>query len=171
MPFSLFQLSHQQMTDIAHSRRPTGLASSIEDESLPPTFVASRSLAQIAQGKSAYWCATFLIIRNADNTIVGGCGFKDEPIAGRVEIGYGIAPACRRQGAASHAVAALMALAYAGGATEVLAEILPDNFASAELARRLGFIDTGTRLDEEDDTVVLWVASKITKVKSVATRD
>jgi ribosomal-protein-alanine N-acetyltransferase len=165
MPFSLIQLSHQQMADIAHSRRPTGLTSSIEDESLPPTFVANRSLAQIAQGKSAYWCATFLIVRNADNTIVGGCGFKDEPIASRVEIGYGIAPTCRRQGAASQAVTLLLQLAYAGGATEVLAEILPDNFASIEVVRRLGFIDTGTRIDEEGETVVLWIASNGARVK------
>ena len=162
MPFSLKQLSSEQMADIAQSCRPTGLGSTIEKESLPPPFVASRSLAQIAQGKSAYWCATFLIFRNADNTVVGGCGFKDEPIEGRVEIGYGIAPSCRRQGAASRAVAALLQLAYAGGASEVLAEILPDNFASAEVVRRLGFIDTGTRIDEEGETVVLWVASRDT---------
>lgn len=160
MPYSLIQLSCEQTTDIAQSRHPTGLASTIEDEALPPPFVAHRSLAQIAQAKSAYWCATFLIIRNADNTVIGGCGFKSEPIAGRVEIGYGIAPSCRRQGAASQAVTALLALAYAGGATEILAEILPDNFASAEVVRRLGFIDKGRRVDEAGDLVVLWVASK-----------
>lgn len=165
MPFSLKQLSHEQMTDIAQERLSTRLTSIIEDDSLPPPFVAFRSLAQIAQGKSVYWCATFLVIRNADNTVVGGCGFKDEPIAGRVEIGYGIAPTCRRQGAASYAVAALLALAYAGGATEVIAEVLPDNVASSEVVRRLGFINTGKRVDEEGETVVLWFASNGTRVK------
>jgi ribosomal-protein-alanine N-acetyltransferase len=160
MPFLLMQLSGRQMADIAQSCRPTGLALTIADESLPPPFVASRSLAQIAQGKSEYWCSTYLIIRDTDKTVVGGCGFKNEPTAGRVEIGYGIAPSCRRQGAATQAVAALLKLAYAGGANEVLAEVLPDNFASAEVVRRLGFVDTGRRVDEEGETVVLWVAAR-----------
>ena len=133
---------------------------SLEEDALPPPFVVTRSLAQIAEGKSPYWCATFLIVRNEDNTIVGGCGFKNEPIANRVEIGYGIAPSCRRQGAASQAISKLLTLAYAGDAAEVLAEVLPENFASAEVVRRLGFIDTGRRVDEAGETVVLWVASK-----------
>jgi ribosomal-protein-alanine N-acetyltransferase len=160
MSFSLIQLSCEQMADIAQARSPAGLTATIEDDALPPAFVVIRSLAQIAQGKSEYWCATFLIIRDEDNTIVGGCGFKNEAIANRVEIGYGIAPSCRRQGAASQAVSALLKLAFAGGATEVLAEVLPENFASTEVVRRLGFIDTGRRVDEAGDTLVLWLASK-----------
>ena len=148
------------MADIAQSRQPRALTAAIEEDALPPPFVVTRSLAQIAEGKSTYWCATFLIVRNEDNTIVGGCGFKNEPIANRVEIGYGIAPSCRRQGAASQAISKLLTLAYAGGAAEVLAEVLPENFASAEVVRRLGFIDTGWRVDEAGETVVLWVALK-----------
>ena len=39
-----------------------------------------------------------------DHKIVGSCGFKGEPVAGRVDVGYGIAPACRGQGTAAAAV-------------------------------------------------------------------
>ena len=159
MPFSLIQLSREQMFDIAESRLPVGTLSMVQEDALPPPFVAKRSLLQIAEGKSEYWCGTFLIIRNADPCVVGGCGFKNEPKAGRVEIGYGVSPRFRRQGAATEAVIALLRLAFAGGATEVLAEVSPENLASTQVVRRLGFIDSGTRVDEENETVVLWVVS------------
>jgi RimJ/RimL family protein N-acetyltransferase len=159
MSFFLLQLSREQIADIAQSRMPAGIISSIEEDALPPQFIASRSLAQLADGKPDYWCCTFLICRIADNCVVGACGFKNEPTAGRVEIGYGVSPVCRKQGAATEAVSALLKLAYAGGAIEVLAEINPENPASTKVVRRLGFINTGIRVDEENETVVLWVAS------------
>jgi ribosomal-protein-alanine N-acetyltransferase len=158
MGYTLVQLSREQMIDLADSRGPAGVASGMEAGALPPSFVPKRSLAQMAEGKSEYWCGTFLIIRNADQCVVGACGFKNEPQAGRVEIGYGVSPACRRQGAATEAVDALLKLAFAGGATEVLAEVSPDNLASTKVVRKLGFTEIGSRVDEEGETVVLWVA-------------
>lgn len=160
MPYTLVQLSREQMMDLAESRVPAGMASRLEEGALPPSFVAKRSLAQMAEGTSEYWCGTFLIVRGADRRVVGACGFKNEPRAGRVEIGYGVSPACRRQGAAAEAVDALLKLAFAGGATEVLAEVSPDNLASTNVVRRLGFTEIGTRVDEEGESVVLWVASR-----------
>lgn len=158
MPYTLVQLSREQMIDLAESRMPAGVASGLEEDALPPSFVARRSVAQMAEGKSEYWCRAFLIVRNADQRVVGACGFKNEPRAGRVEIGYGVSPACRRQGAATEAVDALLKLAFAGGATEVLAEVSPDNLASTKVVRKLGFIEIGTRVDEQNETVVLWLA-------------
>jgi RimJ/RimL family protein N-acetyltransferase len=157
--FSLLRLSHAQTIDIAESRVPEALQVSVAEDSLPPDFIGRTALEQRSAGKSAYWCAAFLIVRDADQLVVGSCCFKDEPRNGRVEIGYGISPAYRRQGAATDTVLALLKLAIDGGAKEVLAEVSPENFASTGLVRKLGFADAGSRVDDDNESVVQWVAS------------
>jgi [ribosomal protein S5]-alanine N-acetyltransferase len=158
MHFSLIRLSREQTVAIAESRVPDELDARIAAESLPPDFIGRTALEQWSAGKSAHWCAVFLIVRNVDRLIVGSCCFKDEPHHGRVEIGYGISPAHRRQGAATDALSAMLKLASAGGAKEVLAEVSPENLASTILVRRLGFVDAGRRVDEDHETIVQWVA-------------
>lgn len=159
MHFSLLRLSRDQTVAIAESRVPELPDTHIAADSLPPDFIGITALAQWSAGKSATWCAVFLIVRDIDRLVVGSCCFKDEPHDGRVEIGYGISTEYRRQGAATDAVSALVTLAYAGGATEVLAEVSPENLASTNLVRSLGFVDTGRRVDEDGETVVQWVAT------------
>jgi [ribosomal protein S5]-alanine N-acetyltransferase len=156
--FTLQPLTHQQLCHLAESRIPPELESRVAGGALPPAFVAARSLAQLAEGKSELWCSTFLIVRGADSRVVGGCGFKNEPKTRRVEIGYGVSEACRRQGAASAAVRALLKLAFSNGATEVLAEILPLNAASVAVVEKLGFKNTGVRVTEDNETHNLWLA-------------
>ncbi|MBC7602761.1 MAG: GNAT family N-acetyltransferase, partial [Ramlibacter sp.] len=156
--YSLLKLSHEQTVDIAQAHAPSNLAGRIAAEALPPPRVGQRALLRLADGKSPYWCAIFLIVRNADDVVVGSCCFKNEPQDGRVEIGYGIAPECRRQGAARAAVLTLLQLAGAASATAVLAQVNPENVASACVVRGAGFIDTGTREDELGETVTHWVA-------------
>jgi RimJ/RimL family protein N-acetyltransferase len=158
MPFSLLQLSREELLECADSRLPAALASRVEVGALPPSFVAARALKLIAEGKSEFWCNTFLIVRHRDQRIIGGCGFKNAPKDGRVEIGYGVSPDSRGQGAATAAVGLLLQLAFGSGVREVLAEVTPDNLASAKVVRKLGFVSTGTRVDEEGQVVVQWVA-------------
>jgi [ribosomal protein S5]-alanine N-acetyltransferase len=158
VPFTLQPLTVQQLCHLAESRIPPELESRAAKGALPPAFVAARSLAQLAEGKSEFWCSTFLIVRDTDNQVVGGCGFKNEPKAGRVEIGYGVSAECRRQGAASAAVRALLKLAFPNGVTEVLAEILPLNTASAAVVEKLGFKSAGTRVAEDNETLIQWLA-------------
>jgi RimJ/RimL family protein N-acetyltransferase len=158
MSFSLLQLSREQLLECADSRLPAALASRVEEGALPPSFVAARALKLVAEGKAEFWCNTFLIVRNHDQRVIGGCGFKDAPKDGRVEIGYGVSPGCRGQGAATAAVGLLLRLAFGRGVREVFAEVTPDNLASARVVRKLGFVGTGTRVDEENQVVVQWVA-------------
>jgi [ribosomal protein S5]-alanine N-acetyltransferase len=158
MHFSLLRLSQEQAIDIAASRVPENLEVNIAENSLPPDFIGKAALDQIAEGKSPYWSAVFLIVRSHDKLVVGSCCFKDAPRNGRVEIGYGISPTFRRQGAATNAVSELLHLAGAGGAKEVLAEVSPDNLESTGLVSKLRFVQTGTRVDEDNETVVQWVA-------------
>ncbi len=159
MPFSLLQLSREELLECADARLPAALASRVEEGALPPSFVAARALKLIADGKAEFWCNTFLIVRNRDQRIIGGCGFKDAPKDGRVEIGYGVSPGNRGQGAATAAVGLLLQLAFGTGVREVFAEVAPDNLASAKVVRKLGFVNIGTRVDEEDQLVVQWVAN------------
>jgi RimJ/RimL family protein N-acetyltransferase len=155
--FSLLQLSREELLELADSRIPASLASRVEAKALPPAFVARRSLELVAEGKSEFWCNTFLIVQNSSGRIIGGCGFKDEPKDGRVEIGYGVAPNSRGQGGATAAVKLLVKLALTGGAREVLAEVTPENLASTRVVQKLDFTNTGTRLDEDNDIVVQWI--------------
>jgi ribosomal-protein-alanine N-acetyltransferase len=160
MSFTLHPLSYQQLLALAASQIPKEFASRAADGGLPPDFVATRALTQLQAGKSAFWCSTFIISRDADQIIVGSCGFKHEPQAGRVEIGYSISSDFRRQGIASTMLTVLLELAFAHGATEVLAEILPTNTASIATVKKAGFKNIGTRIDEDNETVQQWIAIK-----------
>jgi RimJ/RimL family protein N-acetyltransferase len=157
MRYSLIRLSHDQTVDIAESRVPANLQASIAEESLPPDFIGRTALEQLSEGKSSYWCAVFLIVQNLDRLVVGSCCFKDEPRNGRVEIGYGISPKFRRRGAAAESVMSLVELAFTGGAVEVLAEVSPENVESTGLMRKVGFVSSGTRIDEDNEVVVQWL--------------
>jgi [ribosomal protein S5]-alanine N-acetyltransferase len=155
--FSLRPLSKEELIELADARIPASLASLAQVDALAPSFVARRALDLLAEGKSAYWCSTFLIVQDSTGKIVGSCGFKNEPRDGRVEIGYGVSANSRGQGAATTAVKQLLELAIIGGAREVLAEVVPENAASTRVVQKLGFVNRGTRVDEDEDIVVQWV--------------
>ena len=90
MTFSLLQLSKLALEALAASRVPDGLENRAAPDSMPPAFVASRSLKLAAAGHPVPWSTTFLIVNDEDNKVVGGCGFKTAPNNGRVEVGYGV---------------------------------------------------------------------------------
>ena len=156
MTFSLLQLSNTALEALAASRIPEGLEDRAEPESMPPAFVATRSLELAAAGHPAPWSTTFLIVNNEDTRIVGGCGFKAAPINGRVEVGYGVSPARLGKGAATAALKLLLDKAFEAGATEVLAEVAPTNHASTRVVQKAGFVQVGDRVDNENEYVIQW---------------
>ena len=157
MPFSLLQLSKPELEALAASRTPEGLEHRAEPHSMPPAFVAARALKLLAAGHPTPWATTFLIVENEDHKIVGACGFKDAPMNGRVQVGYGVAPLAQGKGAATAALKLLMEMAFRAGEKEVMAEILPTNQASARVVEKLGFAVVGSRVDNEGEYVVQWV--------------
>ena len=161
MTFSLLQLSKTALEALAESRVPEGLENRAAPESMPPAFVASRSLELAAAGNPAPWSTTFLIVNNQDERIVGGCGFKTAPHSGRVEVGYGVAPTMQGKGAATAALKLLLHNAFEAGATEVLAEIAPTNHASTRVVQKAGFVQIGARVDNENEYVVQWVKRSV----------
>ncbi len=156
MTFSLLQLSKTELEALAASRVPEGLADRAEPDSMPPAFVAFRSLGLAAAGHPSPWSTTFLIVNNEDTRIVGGCGFKTVPVNGRVEVGYAVAPAGQGKGAATAALKLLLSSAFDAGATEVLAEVAPTNHASTRVVQKAGFVQVGDRLDNESEYVIQW---------------
>jgi [ribosomal protein S5]-alanine N-acetyltransferase len=157
MAFCLLQLTRPELEILAASRVPENLVSRLEPDSLPPAFVAARSLQLGDNGQPEPWSTTFLVVRQSDQRIVGGCGFKTSPHNGRVEVGYGVAPGAQGQGAATAALKLLLTQAFAAGATEVLAEVAPDNQASIRVVQKSGFQQAGSRRDKENEFVIMWL--------------
>ncbi|NHZ78587.1 GNAT family N-acetyltransferase [Massilia sp. CCM 8695] len=161
MTIILQLLGVADLRTLAASRIPDQMAGRAAAGALPPAFVAQRALGLLEAGKSAAWCASFLMLRASDHMVVGACRFKDIPVDGQVEIGYGVAPACRGQGIATAAVRELARIAFADAAVErVLAQIDQDNTASARIAARLGFAAGATLTDADGDRLVQWVLGK-----------
>ena len=159
MLIALRQIPVADLQALAISGEPTFVARTAIAGALPPGFVAKRAIEHLAQGKAELWCNTFYIVRVADNCIVGSCGFKDSPTNGRVEIGYGVSASCRGQGVATAAVSELLHLAFASGqATEVLAEVSPENLPSTRVVQRLRFENLGESINTEGELVVQWLA-------------
>jgi len=99
------------------------------------------------------WLGRALVLKEADGTrrVIGTVGFHAPPDeAGRVEIGYRVDPAYRRQGYALEAVRGLFDWAAARGVHRFVASISPDNKASLSLAAKLGFERVGEQIDDVD---------------------
>jgi ribosomal-protein-alanine N-acetyltransferase len=161
MSVTLQSISTADLHVLANLGLPDSVAGRTTDGALPPPHVAKRSLGQLQEGKEEYWCCTFYIVRDVDRLVVGSCGFKDAPSHGRVEIGYGVSPACRNQGVATHAVRHLLRLAFATDAvTEVLAQVSPANASSSRVVEKIGFVKIGAKADEEGELLVQWVIRK-----------
>lgn len=157
MTFSLRPLSKEELEALAASQVPASLEAGLEQDALPPSFVAGRALELAAEGHPFPWSTTFLIVNKEDSRIVGGCGFKTSPKHGRVEVGYGVAPRAHGRGAATAALQQLVRIAFAAGATEVLAEVTPDNQASTRVVQKAGFENVGSGFDKENEYVVRWL--------------
>lgn len=160
MPFSLHRLTKPELEALAAERMPAGLGERAEPGSMPPAFVAARTLRVGAEGHPEPWSTAYLIVKDEDEAIVGGIAFKSAPTRGRVEVGYGVAPAAQGRGAATAALSQLLEVAFGAGAKEVLAEIVPTNHASASVVQKLGFVAAGSRVDHEGEHVVQWVKRK-----------
>lgn len=139
MNFALLPLSRRRLELLAALQEPDDLVTRAEPGALPPPFVAARALRVDDEAHQSDSPTSFLIVRTADARLVGSCGFKTVPRTGQVEVGYGVAAAARCTGAATAALEMLTAMAFEAGASEVLAEVLPENIASTRVVQKAGF--------------------------------
>lgn len=156
MEITLKQVPLADLAALASGGVPEGSRVSALPGALPPSFVAERALRHIADGKPAHWCSTFYV-EDAAGQILGGCGFKDVPEGGEVEIGYAVAAAARSNGVGTAAVRQLLRLASEDQAVStVVANISPANLASQRLVRSLGFTAANTFTDAFGEVLMRW---------------
>jgi ribosomal-protein-alanine N-acetyltransferase len=103
------------------------------------------------------WLVRAVLLR-ADGQMIGHAGFHDPPRkGGKLELGYTIFPAFRRQGYATEAARALMDWAKrTHGIRRFVASVSPTNEPSLAVVRRLGFVRTGVQWDEEDGEEIVF---------------
>ncbi len=88
--------------------------------------------------------------------VVASVAVKTPIAAGRVEIGFAVAPARRGRGFATLLVAALLPVLAERGVRIVVAESAVTNPASGRVLEKTGFREVGHRLDIEDGMLVMW---------------
>ena len=92
----------------------------------------------------AIWRMYFITLTVDAHIAIGTCGFKGAPDRdGQVEVGYGIVPSHQRNGYATEATRALMALVYRLGARTVIAETYPEPIASRRVMEKCGMVRVG----------------------------
>ncbi len=100
------------------------------------------------------WLGRAIVLTEANGTrqAIGSAGFHAPPGQdGRVEIGYRVEPAYRRQGVATEVVHALFDWAASQhGVTRFRASVSPNNVASLAIIRGLGFRQVGVQIDDID---------------------
>ena len=125
---------------------------------LPPGFPSpdqrrflNRHRQMLADPALEPWLMRLIVLRHGRD-VVGDAGFHGPPDAeGRLELGYQVLPAHRRRGYATEAAVALIGWAHSEhGINRFVASVAPDNVASRRVVGKLGFTQTGTRMDEVD---------------------
>jgi [ribosomal protein S5]-alanine N-acetyltransferase len=100
------------------------------------------------------WLGRAIVLTEADGArrVIGTAGFHAPPDEeGRVEIGYRVEPAYRRQGVATEVVRALFDwAAREHGVQRFRASVSPLNMPSLAIVRRLGFRQVGVQIDDID---------------------
>lgn len=124
---------------------------------LPQQFITTESWlwpvfrAKIAADPSAEPLLVRAIVDRRTGVVVGHAGFHAAPDArGMVEIGYTVLEDYRRRGYATATVGFLLREAASRGARVVRASVSPKNEASLSVVRRLGFVQVGQQVDDED---------------------
>jgi RimJ/RimL family protein N-acetyltransferase len=99
------------------------------------------------------WLGRAIVLTEGDGTrrIIGSVGFHAPPGPdGRVEIGYRVEPAYRRQGVASEVARTMFEWAHDQGVDRFRAAVAPDNVASLAVIARFGFRQVGVQIDDID---------------------
>jgi ribosomal-protein-alanine N-acetyltransferase len=116
-------------------------------------FLAMR-LKQMREDKRfEQWCPHVVVL---ERRMIGHAGYHGPPGVNAtedetaVEIGYAIDPPFRGRGHATAAVIELLRRAEERGVRHYIASVSPSNDPSLAIVRKLGFVQTGERMDEED---------------------
>ena len=111
----------------------------------PAPVVRQRFVEGFTGGETDPRFGVWVVIEQVERTLIGDVGFHGPPdSAGRLEIGYALAPDWRGRGYATEAAGRLCAWAEAHeGVHGLTARARPENEASARVLARLGFARAG----------------------------
>ena len=105
------------------------------------------------------WVAYF--VKDDNNAIIGGGGYKGKPKDNQVEISYGTFNNYQKRGVGTEICRRLVELALrTDPLVKITARTLPDNHASIAILKRNGFVCLGTVQDQEDGQVLEWQYNK-----------
>lgn len=102
------------------------------------------------------WLSPWLIVE--DDLVVGMLGFKTEPVANVLEVGYGVVPSVRGRGVATTALSQLLGRVQHRG-FKVHAETALWNVPSQLVLRHLHFNEIGRRNDPDHGDLIVWELS------------
>ena len=118
-------------------------------------FLRLRHRQMLSGDQEQRWLVRAVVLRT-EARMIGHAGYHGNPGVNAkrrpdgAEIGYTIFEAYRGRGYATEAVRALIDYARGEGVDVVVASVAPDNEPSLAILRKLGFVETGSHLDEED---------------------
>jgi RimJ/RimL family protein N-acetyltransferase len=128
---------------------------------LAPGGVETPDILKMLQGiansiRTNFDPVAWMIVR--DNEVCGLCSLLIPPdTGGRITIGYGVAEQYRGQGICSAAIAQLVDWAKGHASIMVIqAETSTTNLPSQRVLSNNGFVQTGTRTDDEDGSLLCW---------------
>jgi [ribosomal protein S5]-alanine N-acetyltransferase len=116
-------------------------------------FLALRLRQMREDERFRQWCPHVIAL---DGKMIGHAGYHGPPGTNAVkkpdavEIGYAIEPRFRGRGFASAAAAELLRRAEERGIRHFVASCAPHNEPSLAIIRKLGFVQTGEAMDEEE---------------------
>jgi RimJ/RimL family protein N-acetyltransferase len=140
---------------ILSGRAPSGLRLPDGPFEAPGVLAMLRDLANGIRPHFAP--ASWLIVEQGE--VVGLCSLVKAPVAGAIQIGYGVTSLRRGNGYAARAVGDLLVWAAADERVRTCeAETSVHNHASQRVLEANGFEQTGTRTDEEDGDLICWTA-------------
>ena len=164
MPFMLMLVER----DVAGAAAEIGAALPADLPDQLEHFLQYR-IADLQRDPSAQpWLGRAIVMTEPEGTrrAIGTAGFHTPPDAdGRVEVGYRVEAAYRRQGVATEVVRALFDwAAREHGVTKFRAAVAPDNVPSLKIIRGLGFREVGVQFDDIDGKELVfeldgWVAT------------
>lgn len=149
----ILETTAQDYVDLLNGRPPRGLVTTPTPLG-PPEML--QMLANVAETVRAQWSpASWLIVE--EGVLVGLCCVTRPPVAGVIDIGYGIAKDRHGRGLASRAIKDIVEWASAHPTVAgISAETGVNNIASQRVLERAGFLRTGERVDDEDGALFCW---------------
>lgn len=110
---------------------------------------------------------SYLAIDTQMNSLIGNCGFKGEPIDGRVEIGYEVCKTFRNQGYGTEMVLELINIAFCSKTVNsILARTLYHINPSITVLKNCGFNFLKEVIAQDKEKLNEWILLKINYSRS-----